>query len=75
MSKRNKLFGTILLIFAAVLTSFAQENKSIAFPGAEGGGKTALELFKNPAIMDFTIIDPTFAGKSSAGDPRWRLGL
>lgn len=28
-------------------------------------------LFVNPAGDDFTINDPNFAGKSTAGDPRW----
>lgn len=28
-------------------------------------------LFMNPALDDFTITDPNFAGKSVAGDPRW----
>jgi hypothetical protein len=29
-------------------------------------------LFENPKQGDFTIVDKSFAGKSSAGDPRWR---
>ncbi len=29
-------------------------------------------LFKNPASQDFTIVDPSFSGASTAGDPRWR---
>jgi pectin methylesterase-like acyl-CoA thioesterase len=28
-------------------------------------------LFFNPAADDFTINDPDFAGKNTAGDPRW----
>lgn len=33
---------------------------------------TATDLFQNPKNGNFTIKDPNFAGKSSAGDPRWR---
>jgi hypothetical protein len=35
------------------------------------GASTA--LFKSPLAGDFTIIDLVFPGKSTAGDPRWRL--
>jgi len=34
------------------------------------GNSTA--LFASPAEGDFTIIDNSFVGKSTAGDPRWR---
>ena len=43
-----------------------------ALSGLEEYTGTATSLFKNPAMDDFTIIDPKFAGKSTAGDPRWR---
>lgn len=33
---------------------------------------TAAQLFSNPNQGNFTIIDNSFAGKNSAGDPRWR---
>ncbi|PRY10919.1 uncharacterized protein DUF4957 [Pontibacter ummariensis] len=33
---------------------------------------TATDLFQDPKNGDFTIKDPNFAGKSTAGDPRWR---
>ncbi|GAB3533827.1 DUF4957 domain-containing protein [Pontibacter brevis] len=33
---------------------------------------TAADLFQDPKNGNFTIKDPNFAGKSSAGDPRWR---
>lgn len=33
---------------------------------------TAAQLFRNPRQGDFTIMDNSFAGKNSAGDPRWR---
>lgn len=37
-----------------------------AYPG------NASALFNDPANGDFTIKDPSFAGKNTAGDPRWR---
>ena len=37
-----------------------------SYPGA------ASDLFADPANGDFTIKDASFAGKSTAGDPRWR---
>lgn len=37
---------------------------------AYSGSSTA--LFKAPTSGNFTIIDAGFAGKSTAGDPRWR---
>ena len=33
--------------------------------------KGASDLFQDPDNYDFTIIDSSFAGKTSAGDPRW----
>jgi hypothetical protein len=33
---------------------------------------TSDALFTNPATGDFTIKDADFAGKNTAGDPRWR---
>lgn len=38
----------------------------ISYPG------NASDLFVAPASGDFTIKDNSFAGKSTAGDPRWR---
>lgn len=43
-----------------------------ALPGLEEYSGAATALFKDPANDDFTIIDSKFAGKSTAGDPRWR---
>lgn len=43
-----------------------------ALSGLEDYSGTSATLFKNPAKDDFTIIDSKFAGKSTAGDPRWR---
>ncbi|MHA6249314.1 DUF5123 domain-containing protein [Pontibacter sp. CAU 1760] len=35
-------------------------------------GGTSADLFQNPKKGDFRIKDAGFAGKGSAGDPRWR---
>jgi hypothetical protein len=40
--------------------------------GANSYSGTAGDLFTDPANGDFTIKDNSFAGKSTAGDPRWR---
>jgi len=40
--------------------------------GATAYAGTAADLFIAPANGDFTIKDNSFAGKSTAGDPRWR---
>jgi len=40
--------------------------------GATAYSGTATDLFTAPASGDFTIKDNSFAGKSTAGDPRWR---
>jgi hypothetical protein len=40
--------------------------------GATSYAGTAADLFTDPANGDFTIKDNSFAGKSTAGDPRWR---
>lgn len=35
--------------------------------------KPAAQLFSDPANGNFRIIDNTFPGRSTSGDPRWRL--
>lgn len=42
------------------------------FPSIETHTKTAAQLWQNPAAGDFKIIDNTFPGRNSTGDPRWR---
>jgi hypothetical protein len=46
-------------------------NNAIPGIGAYNGNSTT--LFTSPATGNFKIKDDTFAGKSSTGDPRWRL--
>ena len=42
------------------------------FPSIITHTKTAVQLWQNPMGGDFKIIDNTFPGRSSTGDPRWR---
>jgi hypothetical protein len=42
---------------------------SFVYPG------TAAQLWVNPDDVNFSIKDPSFAGKGDTGDPRWRIGL
>lgn len=42
------------------------------FPSIITYTKTAAQLWQNPTAGDFKIIDNTFPGRSSTGDPRWR---
>jgi hypothetical protein len=41
-------------------------------PGLADYSGTSANLFRNPANDDFFLIDSKFAGKATAGDPRWR---
>lgn len=43
----------------------------VGFPNVTYTG-TGTELWVDPMNGDYTILDPTFAGKDNAGDPRWR---
>ncbi len=42
------------------------------FPGIIAISKTTTELWRNPSVGDFKIIDNTFSGRNTSGDPRWR---
>lgn len=42
-----------------------------AIAGFNEYDKSETSLFKDPAGLDFTIIDSSFAGKKNCGDPRW----
>jgi hypothetical protein len=42
------------------------------FPSITTYTKTAAQLWQNPTAGDFKIIDNTFPGRNSTGDPRWR---
>lgn len=45
---------------------------SYSIPGLNPYSGLSTDLFKTPAIGDFSIIDSKFDGKNSSGDPRWR---
>jgi hypothetical protein len=61
--------GTALVISNSYTTS--DHAASSTLPGFTGIGAST-SLFTDPANGNFKIKDATFAGKSSAGDPRWR---
>lgn len=44
-----------------------------ALPGLNPSGSLSTDLFTDPANGVFTFKTASFSGKSSAGDPRWRL--
>jgi hypothetical protein len=44
-----------------------------AIPGIISYAGTNTDLFTNPGAGNFLIKDANFAGKSTAGDPKWRL--
>ena len=43
------------------------------FPNITTSNRTAAQLFVDPKTGNFKIADATFNGRSTAGDPRWRL--
>lgn len=49
------------------------QHASGAIPNTTAYSKASTALFLDAGNGNFTINDNTFAGKSSAGDPRWRL--
>lgn len=53
-------------------SDFISTNEAFQIPSLIGYSGTSDKLFANPSAGDFTIIDPSFAGATSAGDPRWR---
>jgi len=42
------------------------------FPGIITYTKTAAQLWQDPSAGDFKIIDNSFPGRNTTGDPRWR---
>ena len=60
----------------ATTNNFQVANAIIAanpIPGITAYAGNNTDLFTNPAAGNFLIKDATFAGKSTSGDPRWRL--
>ncbi len=61
---------------ASVINCYATTDwvlGSNAIAGLTSYGKSSTELFADPSNGDFTIIDDTFEGRDSAGDPKWRI--
>lgn len=72
------LAGTTWLITNSYATSqFAIADGKDAIPGFPSFvyPGTDNDLWVDPANGNFNIKDSGFAGKSDAGDPRWRVGL
>ncbi|RKD17157.1 hypothetical protein BCY91_03175 [Pelobium manganitolerans] len=44
-----------------------------SFSGLTVHSRPSTEVFTDPAVFNFKIKDNGFAGRSNAGDPRWRL--
>jgi hypothetical protein len=58
--------------FSNTFTTKDDVFTSNAIQGATSYPGNSTDLFADPANGDFTIKDGSFAGKSTAGDPRWR---
>jgi len=43
------------------------------FPSIQTSNRTSVQLWVDPANGNFKIADNTFPGRSTSGDPRWRL--
>ena len=52
--------------------TFDQVSLGNDIPSIITYGKTSLELFMDPYNGNFKIIDGTFPGRNTSGDPRWR---
>lgn len=57
---------------ANFLTADYLADEPTALPSTEVISSTATQLWESPANRLFNIIDSKFAGKDTAGDPRWR---
>jgi hypothetical protein len=42
------------------------------FPNIITSNRTSVQLWQAPVSGDFKIMDATFPGRNTAGDPRWR---
>lgn len=70
---------TVAFVFAPAMMVDAGSSNYVTsdfyFTGIESAtlySGNSFQLFRNPAEFDFTIIDNSFAGRTTAGDPRWR---
>ncbi|WP_165973425.1 DUF4957 domain-containing protein [Pedobacter sp. ok626] len=54
-------------------SDFVWSASALQIPGTTAYTKTATDIFTSPATRNFTIKDGGFGGRSTAGDPRWRL--
>jgi hypothetical protein len=63
---------TVSYINSYATSDFKSTNPTYQLSGLSIYNGTTSALFADPANDDFTINDNSFAGKDSAGDPRWR---
>ena len=64
--------GTSVIVDNTYSTSDYSATSNI-IADLKAAGFTSKELFSGPATGDFTIKASGFAGKSTSGDPRWRI--
>lgn len=76
LSPANTARGVRSAIGPSTTNNFQVANAIIAgnpIPGITAYTGNNTDLFTNPAAGNFLIKDAGFAGKSTAGDPKWRL--
>ncbi len=74
---KEGLTGTTVSVLNTWATSdfaAAAGSELPGFPALNYSG-TATKLWKDPSKGNFAIADAGFAGKTSSGDPRWRVKL
>ncbi|RRN77639.1 DUF5123 domain-containing protein, partial [Pseudoxanthomonas sp. SGD-10] len=76
MTKNSNAGGILIADSYTSTNNYQTADYIVARDGIKGAANYAqasTELFENPSAADFTIKDGAFAGKLSAGDPRWRI--
>lgn len=63
---------TDTFVFESYFTTDCLLNAGYPLGGVEAYEGTSADLFTNPDAADFSIKDVLFAGKDTAGDPRWK---
>jgi hypothetical protein len=53
-------------------SDYVNENAAQLLPNLTESGIASTSLFRDPEAGDFTIVSTSFAGRRTAGDPRWR---
>jgi hypothetical protein len=63
---------TVSAVNSYSTSDFIITTAAAQIPGLVSYPNTAASLFEDPDNGNFKIKDASFAGKNSAGDPRWR---